>query len=166
MTNYTCAVADCKSDSRKKVVKKKDIPYVKGYVKFPSATKEPERRKLWEARCRRGEGWKATKNHVICSLHFIGWLGKKPSPHNPDPVIFEYNGWGKVRLVNIFRNTNILQCQRQETRNARRPIRRHRPIIRVHKPRALEVFVFDKTHYGPEVEIDNNPVVITKVTGN
>lgn len=85
---------------------------------------------------------------------------KKPSQDNPDPVMFEYNGWGKNCLVNITRKKNRLQCQGQETSDAT-------PSLSTQMTQAEEVFVFDQPHYGPEVEIDiNNPVVIPTVTGN
>ncbi|KAG0714207.1 hypothetical protein GWK47_014565 [Chionoecetes opilio] len=98
MTVFVCAVADCKSDSRKKVEKHPCMVEVKGWVKFPSAKKEPQRRKLWEDRCRRSHGsggWKATRFHAICSRHFINWIGNGPSSSHPDPKQFAYNDWGK-----------------------------------------------------------------------
>lgn len=82
---------------------------VKGWVTFPSAKKEPQRRKLWEQRCKRGINWKATRNHAICSKHFREWKGKKPSPEYPDPECFEYNNWGKLPAP---RRKNILQVNK------------------------------------------------------
>ncbi|KAK3869491.1 hypothetical protein Pcinc_025201 [Petrolisthes cinctipes] len=56
---------------------------------------ESERRKLWESKCKRSEGWKATRYHRICSRHFVDWvLGLGPSSSNPDPELFENNDWG------------------------------------------------------------------------
>ncbi|XP_076058125.1 uncharacterized protein LOC143035233 isoform X2 [Oratosquilla oratoria] len=113
MTNYTCAVGDCTSDSRKSTRKTtQGTNNVKGYARFPSAKKESRRRKIWERSCRRPGGWKATANHVICSLHFLEW-NNGPSPEHPDPVLFSYNGWGRNHLAVINRKKNSLQCQGQ-----------------------------------------------------
>ncbi|KAK3854721.1 hypothetical protein Pcinc_038815 [Petrolisthes cinctipes] len=72
------------------------MAHVKGWAKFPSAKVESERRKLWESKCKRSEGWKATKHHRICSRHFVDWvLGLGPSSSNPDPELFQYNDWGR-----------------------------------------------------------------------
>ena len=113
MTNYTCAVADCKSDSRKMKGRKKQVDgKVIGFARFPSVRKGAKRRRIWEARCRRARGWKATVNHAICSLHFLEW-NNGPSPQYPDPVLFSYNGWGRNHLAKINRKANSLQFQRQ-----------------------------------------------------
>ncbi|KAK3890051.1 hypothetical protein Pcinc_005966 [Petrolisthes cinctipes] len=83
---------------------------VKGWAKFPSAKVESKRRKLWESRCRRSEGWKATRYHRISSRHFVDWLGLGPSSSNPDPELFQYNDWGRKcahpRPSNAWQNKN------------------------------------------------------------
>ncbi|KAK3894839.1 hypothetical protein Pcinc_001414 [Petrolisthes cinctipes] len=110
MPVFVCAVADCKSDSRKYAEKHPYMADVKGWAKFPSAKVESKRRKLWESRCRRSEGWKATRYHRICSRHFIDWLGLGPSSSNPDPELFQYNDWGRKcahpRPSNAWQNKN------------------------------------------------------------
>jgi len=89
MPVYTCAVADCTSISRKK------NQGVKGWIVFPKK-KDAARRRLWETRCKRGPKWKATKDHAICSKHFIDWC-QGPSALHPDPELFVYNQWGASR---------------------------------------------------------------------
>lgn len=109
MPNFLCAVADCKSDSRKNAEKYPYMAEVKGWARFPSAKKEPQRRKLWENRCRR-EGFAANKYHRICSRHFVDWIGRGPSSSWPDPQLFQYNDWGrkltKARPPNAWQVTN------------------------------------------------------------
>lgn len=109
MPNFVCAVADCKYDSRKNAEKHPYMAEVKGWARFPSAKKEPERRKLWEIRCRR-EGFAANKYHRICSRHFVDWIGCDPSSSSPDPQLFQYNDWGrkltKARPPNAWQVTN------------------------------------------------------------
>ena len=108
MPNFSCAVADCTSDSRKRKRKtNQTTTYVKGFARFPSAKTESKRRKLWEERCRRAGGWKATANHAICSLHFVEW-NNGPSAEHPDPVLFAYNGWGTNYLGMMHRKANCL----------------------------------------------------------
>lgn len=85
MPVYTCAVADCTSVSRKK------NQGVEGWKVFPRK-KDAARRRLWERRCKRGPKWRATKDHAICSKHFIDWC-QGPSPSHPDPELFGYNNW-------------------------------------------------------------------------
>lgn len=85
MPVYTCAVADCKSSTRK------EDPEVKGWTVFPRK-KKAARRRLWKMRCKRGNTWKATKYHALCSKHFIDW-NNGPSPLHPDPELFGYNQW-------------------------------------------------------------------------
>ena len=106
MTVFVCAVADCKSSSWKKSNKQPYMEGVKGWAPFPSLKKEPARRKLWETRCKRGAGWKATKHLRICSKHFKEWQGNRPSPAHPDPECFAYNNWGKGATL---RKKNALQ---------------------------------------------------------
>lgn len=89
MPVYTCAVADCNSISKKK------NQGVKGWTVFPRK-KDAARRRLWETRCKRGPTWRATKDHAICSKHFIDWC-KGPSASHPDPELFAYNRWGAGR---------------------------------------------------------------------
>ena len=72
MPVYTCAVADCNSVSKKK------NQGVEGWTVFPKK-KDAKRRRLWETRCKRGPHWRATKDHAICSKHFIDWC-QGPSP--------------------------------------------------------------------------------------
>ena len=98
MPVYVCAVADCKSDSRKKAEKCPYMADVRGWAKFPSVKKEAKRRKLWEKRCRRGAAWRASRFHAVCSRHFIYWTGNGPSSSHPNPELFAYNDWGKKRL--------------------------------------------------------------------
>ena len=98
MPVFICAVADCKSDSRKKAEKYPYMADVEGWAKFPSAKKEAKRKKLWENKCRRGEGWRATRFHAVCSRHFIDWTANGPSPSHPNPELFAYNDWGKKLL--------------------------------------------------------------------
>lgn len=95
MTNFVCAVADCKSNSTYSASQYPFMKQVKGWARFPSKKKDHKRRRLWETRCRRGTEWRATRNHAVCSLHFIAWENMQPSPKHPDPVLFLYNGWGK-----------------------------------------------------------------------
>lgn len=95
MTNFVCAVADCKSNSTFSVAKHSFMKQVKGWARFPFKKKDAKRRRLWEKRCRRGDEWRATKNNAICSRHFLSWEKNHPSPQHPDPVLFLYNGWGK-----------------------------------------------------------------------
>lgn len=108
MLVFVCAVADCKSDSRKYAEKHPYMAEVKGWAKFPSAKVDSKRRKLRENKCRRQEGWKATQHHRICSRHFVDWKARGPSPCNPDPVLFQYNDWGrkfaKARPSNAWQN--------------------------------------------------------------
>lgn len=106
MPVYTCAVADCKSVSNKK------SQDVKGWTVFPKK-KDARRRRLWETRCKRGLNWRATKDHAICSKHFIDWC-QGPSPLHPDPELFAYNQWGASR--NTTRNT---RSSRNTARNIR-----------------------------------------------
>ncbi|XP_063857624.1 uncharacterized protein LOC135099123 [Scylla paramamosain] len=114
MPNFTCAVADCTSDSRKGKRKTNQVTEdVKRFVRFPSGKKEPKRRKMWEERCRRAGGWKATQNHAVCSLHFLDW-NNGPSPEHSDPILFAYNGWGRNHHAVINRKANSLQCQGQD----------------------------------------------------
>lgn len=109
MTIFVCAVADCKSSNRLHPDKSPWMSTVKGWARFPSCKKDEKRRRLWEKRCRRLEGWKATRNHAICSKHFIEWGENGPSPDYPDPLLFEYNGWGKNCFANKIRRKNTLQ---------------------------------------------------------
>ena len=115
MTKFVCAVADCKSDSRLTKSKHPRMKDVKGWAKFPSAQKEARRRRVWEQKCRRAGGWKATRNHAICSLHFIDWGENGPSSEHPDPVLFAYNEWGKNCFSNISRKKNNLQCLKSQS---------------------------------------------------
>jgi len=91
MPVYTCAVADCTSISKKKK------QGVKGWTVFPRK-KDAARRRLWETRCKRGPQWRATKDHAICSKHFIDWC-QGPSPSHPDPELFAYNQWTATRTT-------------------------------------------------------------------
>ncbi|KAK8373654.1 hypothetical protein O3P69_010935 [Scylla paramamosain] len=68
---------------------------------------------MWEERCRRAGGWKATQNHAVCSLHFLDW-NNGPSPEHSDPTLFAYNGWGRNHHAVINRKANSLQCQGQD----------------------------------------------------
>lgn len=70
---------------------------MKGWSVFPKK-KQRGRRKLWETRCKRGPKWRATRNHAICSKHFIDWC-QGPSPNHPDPELFAYNQWGRNKYT-------------------------------------------------------------------
>ncbi|KAK3887875.1 hypothetical protein Pcinc_008025 [Petrolisthes cinctipes] len=94
MTVFVCAVADCKSSLKKSTDKWPEMTNVKGWAKFPSVKREPKRRMLWENRCKRGAGWKATRFHRACSRHFNNWEETGPSSIHPDPELFNYD-WGK-----------------------------------------------------------------------
>ncbi|KAG0718716.1 hypothetical protein GWK47_051928 [Chionoecetes opilio] len=115
MTNFVCAVADCQSVCRHKKTHNPKVKAVQGWARFPHVRKEATRRRVWEARCRRPLGWKATRNHAICSLHFIDWGENGPSLTHPDPVLFAYNKWGKNCFGHITRKRNILQCLTSQT---------------------------------------------------
>lgn len=109
MTVFMCAVADCTSSTKKRPDKWPEMAKVKGWAKFPSAKKEPKRRKLWENRCKRGAGWKATRFHRVCSIHFRNWGESGPSSSHPDPELFYYNGWGtkySQRSRNAWQNNS------------------------------------------------------------
>ncbi|KAK3866125.1 hypothetical protein Pcinc_028323 [Petrolisthes cinctipes] len=112
MPNHVCAVADCKSDARRHSMHAVQGT-IKGWARYPPPIKEPKRWKLWEDRCRRPAGWRATRNHYISSLHFINWGENKPSQKHPDPELFAYNGWGKNCPKVLKRNKNVLQVQAQ-----------------------------------------------------
>lgn len=114
MTKFICAVADCKSNSTLKADLHPFMRHVKGWIRFPPL-KDARRRQLWEKRCMRGAEWRATKYHAICSRHFFAWENNKPSPKHPDPVLFQYNGWGKNYSDNIQRKQNGSQTSEQCT---------------------------------------------------
>ena len=109
MPSFSCAVADCKSAKWKNPSEHPHMNDVKGWVRFPSIKKEPQRRKLWETRCKRGHSWRATTYHAICYKHFTGWRDGKPSQEHPNPECFAYNDWGNLPKQ---RKENLLQVQK------------------------------------------------------
>ncbi|KAK3862412.1 hypothetical protein Pcinc_031726 [Petrolisthes cinctipes] len=42
--------------------------------------------------------WKNTRNHAICSRHFVDW-NQGPTQAHPDPELFGYNNWGKNQYI-------------------------------------------------------------------
>lgn len=91
MPHYVCAVADCDSASYK------TDEHVRGWATFPKKG-DGMRRSLWITRCKRGAKWKNTRNHAICSRHFIDW-NQGPTQAHPDPELFAYNNWGKTKYI-------------------------------------------------------------------
>lgn len=92
MPNFTYAVADCNSDERLREFGHPSMNNVQGWARFPLPKKEPERLKIYEERCRRKAGWRATRNMAICSLHFIAWGANRPLQEHPNPELLAYNG--------------------------------------------------------------------------
>lgn len=107
MPVYTCAIADCTSSSQK------NDPAVKGWCVFPRK-KDAARRRLWEAKCKRGPKWKATRYHAFCSKHFINWCNG-PSSSHPNPELFGYNQWKINKGSEVIVGKRRAQCNTRVT---------------------------------------------------
>ena len=109
MPAYTCAVADCMSAVWRNPEKHPSMKEVKGWVRFPSVKKEPMRRKLWEERCKRGPGWRATRYHAVCSKHFRKWENDAPSTYI---FINRLHCLKKVRIFKclLYQQTKAIPC--------------------------------------------------------
>lgn len=85
MPHYRCCIGGCDNDNRwpQKIIKR---GHVQGEMKFHHMTKDPAKRKIWEANISKGRlGFKATNNHMVCSNHFEHG---KPTFQSPNPTLF------------------------------------------------------------------------------
>lgn len=84
MPHHRCCVGCCHNDSRKPEEMCK-----RGHVdelKFHYMTKDPEKRKTWEANIRKGRpDFKATDHQVVCSNHFPYGA---PTFNHPHPTLY------------------------------------------------------------------------------
>ncbi|KAK3893458.1 hypothetical protein Pcinc_002721 [Petrolisthes cinctipes] len=152
MTVFVCAVADCKSSSKKSADKWPEITNVKGWAKFPSVKREPKRRKLWESRCKRGAGWKATRFHRVCSRHFNNWEETRPSSFHPDPELFNYNDWGKKHSQ---RSRNVWQSNSDAIQHEIDLVKPDVDVLQ-QDPVPEPIIIEDVDVIGAEVDIHSN----------
>ncbi|KAK3892503.1 hypothetical protein Pcinc_003734 [Petrolisthes cinctipes] len=152
MTVFVCAVADCKSSSKKSADNWPEMTNVKGWAKFPSVKREPKRRKLWESRCKRGAGWKATRFHRVCSRHFNNWEETRPSSFHPDPELFNYNDWGKKHSQ---RSRNVWQSNSDAIQHEIDLVKPDVDVLQ-QDPVPEPIIIEDVDVIGAEVDIHSN----------
>ena len=98
-----CAWETSNTDSRypKRLVNVK-------FHRFPSVTKEKERREIWICACRLGDVFIRTKESYVCSLHFVGKKGPTEEHNNQIPATASRETYVKWKIDCFYKILYII----------------------------------------------------------